>query len=402
VRHFSALENGAECYIYIDHLNLTMKVAIIQGAFLPVPPTRGGAVEKLWHRLGIELASRGAEVTHICRLVDGQSVDEFADGVRYMRFHGFDWSSSSTRNRISDLIYSIRVCLSLGQFDAIITNTFFSPVILWILKRKNIYVSAHRFPRGQYWLYRHASRIQCVSNSVAEAITMQTPSVAKLIKVIPNFVPTPELPITPYGNRENIILYVGRLAKEKGVDLLIAAYRDLPPDIRRKWKLTIVGPHELKYGGDGQEYFDKLRKIASESEPDGINFTGAVFDKARLAKLYSSAKIFVYPSIAEEGEAFGLAPLEAMSYGIPTVLSSLSCFNEFLNVGKNGVTFNHHDDDPIRELSLCLSNFIKMVEDNGASLSESAKLTALKFDLSSIANKFFDDLRHITGRQDDI
>jgi hypothetical protein len=36
-----------------------MRITIVQGAFLPVPPVLGGAVEKIWFALGKEFASRG-------------------------------------------------------------------------------------------------------------------------------------------------------------------------------------------------------------------------------------------------------------------------------------------------------------------------------------------------------
>ena len=44
-----------------------MKITIVQGAFLPVPPLLGGAVEKCWQALGQEFARRGHQVTHVSR-----------------------------------------------------------------------------------------------------------------------------------------------------------------------------------------------------------------------------------------------------------------------------------------------------------------------------------------------
>ena len=45
-----------------------MKITILQGAFLPVPPLRGGAIEKAWQGLGEAFVETGHEVTHISRL----------------------------------------------------------------------------------------------------------------------------------------------------------------------------------------------------------------------------------------------------------------------------------------------------------------------------------------------
>ena len=46
-----------------------MKITILQGAFLPVPPLRG-AIEKAWQALGEAFVRAGHEVTHISRLCD--------------------------------------------------------------------------------------------------------------------------------------------------------------------------------------------------------------------------------------------------------------------------------------------------------------------------------------------
>jgi hypothetical protein len=42
-----------------------VKINILQGAFLPVPPIKGGAIEAVWFLLGQEFAKHGHEVTHI-------------------------------------------------------------------------------------------------------------------------------------------------------------------------------------------------------------------------------------------------------------------------------------------------------------------------------------------------
>ena len=60
------------------------RITIVQGAFFPVPPLRGGAVEKDWQALGREFARQGHHVTHISRLCDGLSVTEERDGVQHV------------------------------------------------------------------------------------------------------------------------------------------------------------------------------------------------------------------------------------------------------------------------------------------------------------------------------
>jgi glycosyltransferase involved in cell wall biosynthesis len=54
-----------------------------------------------------------------------------------------------------------------------------------------------------------------------------------------------------------------------------------------------------------------------------------------------NAAVFVYPSLAEQGETFGLAPLEAMACGAVPIVSDLACFGDYITPGVNGLVFNH-------------------------------------------------------------
>jgi glycosyltransferase involved in cell wall biosynthesis len=81
-----------------------------------------------------------------------------------------------------------------------------------------------------------------------------------------------------------------------------------------------------------------------------VQFHGPEFDSDRLANHYQQAAIFVYPSIAEQGETFGLAPLEAMAWGCVPVVSDLACFRDFIRPENNGRIFDHRSATPEEEL----------------------------------------------------
>ncbi len=99
----------------------------------------------------------------------------------------------------------------------------------------------------------------------------------------------------------------------------------------------MVVPAESKYGGGGEEFLSKRQKQAGEM-PGGmeVEWVGPVFEPRRLHGYYREASLFVYPSLAEKGETFGLAPLEAMAQGCPAVVSGLECFRDFIEDGVNG------------------------------------------------------------------
>src|SRR5580700_9586944 len=236
-----------------------MRITIVQGAFLPVPPVCGGAVEKIWFALGKEFARRGHEVTHVSRHHGSFAREEFIDGVHHVRVAGFDTPSSQARLKWRDLMYSRKAVKALPEADILVTNTFWLPMLSRDPKRGKICVHVARFPKGQMRFYTTAARLHTVSRSVSEAICSQAPRLASRVKVIPNFVDAPaERSRDCKRNKE--ILYVGRIHPEKGIHLLIEAFERVVAGGLRDWRLRIVGPWEVKHGGGGKQYFTSLRE----------------------------------------------------------------------------------------------------------------------------------------------
>jgi glycosyltransferase involved in cell wall biosynthesis len=290
-----------------------MRITIVQGAFLPVPPLRGGALEKAWQALGEEFARRGHAVTHISRLCDGLPESEEISGVRHVRVPGFDAPRSALLLKWRDLVYSRRVCAMLPPADILVTHTFWLPVLARDASRGKVCVHVARFPKGQMRLYGRAARLQAISQAVADAIAQQSPSCAPRVKVLPLPLPAGAWVAAPTKDdaRSPIVLYAGRIHPEKGLDLLAAAWTH--PRARAAlagWKLVLAGPWDFARGGGGEDY---RARLAAQFAPagDSVEWTGPLFgaDTAKLLDLYRRARIFVYPSVAEKGEALGLAPL---------------------------------------------------------------------------------------------
>jgi glycosyltransferase involved in cell wall biosynthesis len=262
-------------------------------------------------------------------------------------------------------------------------------------KRKagKIYAHVARYPKGQFFLYRRADRFQAVSTTVAGAIKAQTPERAADVVVIPN--PISDRYFSDDEAKVPTILFVGRVAREKGVDILIRAFSILMAQGSSDWKLRIVGPHVFEQGGDGTAYLNELKELAA---PLGsrCEFAGPVFDEDRLVREYAMASIFVYPSLAERGEAFGLAPLEAMAAGCTTVVSDLRCFDDFVVNDSNAVKFDHRAPGSEKRLAAALK---MLIEDprSAQRLAAAGKATAAKFRAPVIAGKMLDDFEALLG-----
>ncbi len=368
-----------------------MRITIVQGAFLPVPPLMGGAVEKVWFALGKEFAQRGHQVTHISRCYENLPQDEIIDGVRYLRVPGFDTPKSITTLKFFDFIYSLRVLKILPKADILVTNTFWLPILSRNLAHGLVYVHVARYPKGQMKLYKHVARLQTVSSPIAEAIKQEAPQSISKVRVIP-YPRQENIGIhqqQPLNEQEKIILYVGRIHPEKGIEILIHAFQKLVGFGFHDWKLVIVGPWETKLGGGGNTYYQHLRSQA-QALGDKIEWVGSVFDPLKLQSYYRQAKLFVYPSLAERGETFGLAALEAMSHECATLVSNLKCFQDYITDGKTGFIFDHQSKDPV----VTLAEKIKMLISSQSQLEKighNGYKKSLEYTLPRIADLYLSD-----------
>lgn len=116
------------------------------------------------------------------------------------------------------------------------------------------------------------------------------------------------------GEGKTIFLYVGRIAREKGLDTLAEAIGR----INENYADEII----FVFTGDGPYL----------SELEGMNIPNAVFtgflQKKELAEVYASSDIFVFPSGTE---TFGNVLLEAMSSGLPAICTDSGGVTDFTN-----------------------------------------------------------------------
>ena len=366
-----------------------MRISILQGAFLPVPPLRGGAVEKLWFELGKQFHKQGHRVCHVSRSFPELPSFEEIDGVRHIRVSGFDTPANGLQLKLFDLLYSLRALRSLPPADILITNSFWMPILA--AKRQHrlgrIVVDVQRMPKGQMRFYRRAACLRSNSSAVTSAITLEAPPLADQICTIPNPLPF-HPPLQQVSQREPTILYCGRMHPEKGIALLIEAFRRAVDLGLAGWSLRLVGPADTAAGGGGLGWLqDLLSNPLASGYP--IEWLGPIYSEQELLQQYQQASLFVYPSLAERGETFGLAPLEAMSCGSVPIVSNLSCFRDFITPGVNGSVFDHRSPDAgellAHDFLTLASNPVKRSQ-----MAEAALAVRHTHDPAAIARQFLD------------
>ena len=388
-----------------------MRITIVQGPFLPVPPLRGGAVEKIWFALGQEFVRRGHTVTHVSRRFPGLPDEETIEGVQHIRVGGFDAPPTWRPFRGFDLLWSLRLVWdfvyawrahqSLPDADIVVTNTFWLPVLLPTSGPHGaLYVHLARYPKLQVRWYRHAARLQPVSSVLATRLTEIVPEAANRIRYLPN----PLLGTTTVQSerefdvatpgRQKLIVFTGRIHPQKGLGILVDAFaRFLQTPAGSGWRLRLIGPSASNLGGAGEAYQRELQSRIAHLG-DTVEWAGFVAEPAVLKQHLLDAGIYVYPSVDRFGEASPLAPLEAMACGCPTIVSNLDCFRDYLSPGEDGWTFEIDGDDPAGALSQVLTS-IACSPVESSRVARNGWRRAQQFALESVGAKYLEDFEDV-------
>ena len=374
-----------------------MKISLVMGFFLPMPPAAGGATEKTWHRLALEFAARGHEVTVFSRRWPDFPDEETISGVHHVRLPGHAHTPRLGRNLLCDFFWSWRVFRTLPPADIAIVNCLALPAWLGTLRPAagRVVLHAGRMPKGQFRLYRRIARILAPSTAVREKIAAENPRLAAVTRVVGYPIAWSELEKAPAGRAAGAPLtlgYVGRLHREKGLDLLVAALRLLAADkTLPAWRIVLCGPADVAHGGSGPAYAGGLAGRLAEILPaDRRAVLPPAFDEAVLKKFYQDIDIFCYPSLAVRGETFGVAVAEAMAAGAAPVVSRLACFTDFVTDGGSGLVFDHTAADAPARLAAALA---KLLSDPAlrTRLAAAARTATAPFDFPRFAGGLLAD-----------
>ena len=374
-----------------------MRITVVLGAFFPVPPLMGGAVEKVWFALAPEFVRRGHAVVQISRAHPDLPATETIAGVRHLRVRGAAQPRSILWLKWLDLLYSLRVRRVLPPADILVTNTFWLPILTRSAKRGQVYVHVQRAPKGQMRWYAHVARLLAVSHAVADQIVAEAPQLRAKVRVIPNALPF-RMDATLRKLREQTILYVGRVHPEKGIELFLRAMSHLPAQMLAAWKIRIVGPHETHLGGGGEAFLREMQALGQRSGAR-VEWPGQIFDPEKLAEEYRNSLVFVYPSVAETGEAFGVAPIEAMAYGCAPLVSNLACFRDFIEDGVTGFVFDQRAVEPEKKLASRLADLLGMGPEQIMRLGAQARARVAQFDLATVAQRYLKDFASLLPKQ---
>lgn len=342
-----------------------MRICHVGPELLPVPPTRGGAIERWIRDAAVRLHARGHEVHVIARDHGDGRKQDVIDGVHYH----FVEIPTSIDSGVASVMFRgfwhyTGVKQLLGMIAPDIVHHHSRPAGLWLSKsgapRAKQIISLHSMDYGWSFGYARwdsrlfnrgfaaATRVLGVSNFIREHAEQRYPSVIGKSRTVYNgvdgtmFRPEGELKDPP-------ILYVGRVEERKGVHVLVDAFEQVISKQRPRSRLRIVGPHSY-WDVKPSTYYQALGERCAANPR--IELRGPTYDDCELAAVYRDAVVSVVPSVFPE--ALGLTSLEAQASGVPVVVSNAGALPESVEAGKSGLVFENGNVGQLGEAVLSI------------------------------------------------
>ena len=188
-----------------------------------------------------------------------------------------------------------------------------------------------------------ADRVVCVSRYEAGVVARHYRVDAGKVRVVHNGVVPPR---APRGRRRRVrarpgggtVLFLGRVTAQKGPGVFLDAAARV---------LCVLPRTTFVVAGSGDLLPWAIERAARLRIARRVRFTGFLRGAA-VARAYAAADVFVLPSVSEP---FGLAPLEAMSMGVPTIVSSASGVRE---VVRHALVVDPHDVDDLASKEIAI------------------------------------------------
>ncbi len=178
---------------------------------------------------------------------------------------------------------------------------------------------------------------------------------------------------------EDMVLYVGRVSKEKRIDIMLKACSKLVKR-RRRARFVICG------SGPMIEHYKRMaRSLGIQKHVDFLGFV----DSKALPHIYAAADVLCLPSTFETQ---GIVSIEAMASGKPVVGANYLALKELIKNGRNGEKFKPGD------YTSC-ANKIEKVLNNPDAYRDNAVETAAEFSVERATDKLLDTYNLVLSRR---
>jgi starch synthase len=363
-----------------------LRVALVSSGLIPIPPTRGGAVEEYVYQLSRHLRRLGINAVAIDANYDSSRVVyEDVNGAQVVRVPTAKPSVSFKERTLKELLFGSTTASYINRegFDVVHANTAWVGFTLALrrsagkLKSQGFVYTSHNglWPEDRVhvgekivrlvegYTMKIADTVIALNKTMQKALAEKAKIDLRKTVIVPNGVDTeffrPGVKdgqiLSRYGLEEqSYILFVGRVSPEKGVHILLQAFKQIVNDIPKDFKLVIAGPLTSTFNSaEISGYAKAVMSYTKEKLSERVVFTGEI-DKNSLRILYSNTYCFVLPSLVE---AFGMVLLEAMASGTPPIGSTAGGIPDIIIDDVNGLLFRKGDwEDLASKLSMLIAD----------------------------------------------
>lgn len=359
-----------------------MRIALVAPETRPVPPIKGGAVQlyidevvrRIAKKHHVSLFAPRGKTRHpykkvkVYQLGRKKYLSRVAKKIKKSHFdiiHTFNrphfvpklHRAAPHSKHIVNLHNLIKVKkgtrLGIKKTDFFIANSHFT--------RKN---SLRRFPIK-------SSRIKTVHLGVESSkFTMIWNSSAKVQRLRKKW----------RAEGKKVLLFVGKINKEKGIESLIKVGKILKKQHKNLLILVVGGTdHGIK---SKNSYFRRMERLGKKELGAGrIRFTGFLSPR-KTAECYAIADVFVCPSLWQE--PFGRVNIEAMASGLPVVASNRGGISESIRHGKTGYLVNPRN---IRKMAKYIHRLLTNTSRRKKMGMAGYRLVVKKFSWNSVVKK---------------
>lgn len=326
----------------------TAKIVIVSPETLPVPPSEGGAVQTVIYEQLRRLKQHAVAVIS----PGNTKEDEVKESghITYIRRADGSFSQDKQRRR-EQYIELVKQKLAALKPDIVHIHNrpqFVQPC-KEVLPKAKVILHLHNehlsnlAKKERKKVIDQCTKLVCVSQYIADQIKRKNQSAKSKLVVLPNGADTEKFhPVTDqqrsdlrkkldYGGEDLVLLYVGRVVKEKGLDVLLKAVKRMGRRERKNIKVLIVGSSDFA-GEDPSGYEKSVRSLAKKLKTN-VRFTGYV-DHRQLPTYYQMADVFVFP--VRWNEPFGLVVCEAQACGVPVLSAKKGGIPEIVIHKKTG------------------------------------------------------------------
>jgi glycosyltransferase involved in cell wall biosynthesis len=242
-----------------------------------------------------------------------------------------------------NLAYGLAIRTALGRMRPDLVEVHNRPDLARLLAggRRRVALVLHNDPQGMRGLRGAAGRgrllrqvagVVCVSAHVRARLLDGVAGQAESVHVLPSGLDLATLPpAMPAGQRDPVLLFVGRLTADKGFDSFVRACAIALPGLPG-WRAEAIGAD--RFGADSPDTAF-IRGIRPEAEAAGIRLRGFL-DNARTLDAMARAAIVVMPSrwpepwgrVAQEALAVGAALVASRRGGLPEAAGEAAVYAE--------------------------------------------------------------------------